>query len=241
MIAGNILDGLERRTIDLGEFLSKSSPILCKELTYLTGSSRILDYAFLMAVAKVFECKTYLEIGTYIGESINILTNQCDRLISVTAKPGSKYSMRDWCRKSDVPDYSERLAYSSKIEHNYTDSKLFDFESVGDSVDLYFIDGDHSYEGVKADTSNVFKYRRKDSIVVWHDAKSSFTEFNYDVIMGIYDALGDAEFQNVFITNNNICGIYIPEKYKALFNIKALKYGVEELYVYDTELKVKKC
>ncbi len=236
VIPDTIISKLEERTIDLGKFLASEKEIQCKEMTYMTGGSRILDYAFLKVVAKKMKCNTYLEIGTYIGESINILTDICERLISVTAEPGSEYSMNGWCKELDVPDYSDRLARDPKIEHYYTDSKLFDFSTVGNDIDLYFIDGDHSYAGVRTDTENVFKNRKRDSIIIWHDFKESSTEFNYDVITGVYDALNEADFEKVYITNNNICGIYIPDKYRSLFDICPLKYGEKELYIYDTSL-----
>ena len=51
-----------------------------------------------------------------------------------------------------MPNYSGRLAYSDKIKHFYVNSQTFDFETINDEIDLYFIDGDHSYEGVYNDT-----------------------------------------------------------------------------------------
>ena len=52
------------------------------------------------------------------------------------------------------------------------------------------------------------------------------------------DAIGD-RFKNVYVTNNNICGIYLPEELQG--EIICKKAGYEEnvpLYTYNTNLKV---
>ena len=232
-----ITDELDKRTIDFGFFLKEQGEIKCKELTFMPGGSGILDYAFINAFVKKYHCKTYLEIGTYIGESINILTDYCERLYSITAPCQEKYSMASWCRNRNLPDYSERLAQNDKIIHFYTDSKEFDYMKIKDEIDLYFIDGDHSYEGVYADTKNVFKIKNENAIVVWHDFRDDVFRYNMEVVNGVKDALGE-KFENVYVTNGNLCGIYIPDKYRKDFKLKKLQYGInEELYVYDVKLE----
>lgn len=232
-----ITEELNKRTIDLGDFLRKQGEIKCKELTFIPGGSGILDYAFLYALAQKYQCKTYLEIGTYIGESINILTDYCDKLYSITAPRQEKYSMASWCKSRNLPDYSERLARSDKIVHFYTDSKVFDYSKIQDAIDLYFIDGDHSYEGVYEDTKNVFNTKSGNAIVVWHDFRNDVFQYNMEVVNGVKDALGD-KFKDVHVTNSNLCGIYIPHKYIKDFLLKELKHSEnEDLYVYDITLE----
>lgn len=219
----SVKEELDKRTIDLGEFLqSGTTEIKCKELTFMLGGSQVLDYVFLVRVAEMFGCKGYLEIGTYIGESINVLSDYCEKLYSVTAPPDSCYGMIHFCKYYDIPHYSERLAYSDKITHYYVDSKCFDFSKVAEDVDLYFIDGDHSYGGVYNDTKNIFATKKEDAIVVWHDFKR-LSLYRPEVIHAVKDALG-AEFDNVYVTNNNICGIYIPKKYQNVFKCREWKY-----------------
>ena len=96
---------LNKRTIDLGAFLdSQMEEIICKEITFCSGGSGVLDYVFLKQIAQMFGCKGYCEIGTYIGESINILSDCCEKLHSVTAPVGAAYSMREWCKMNMMPD-----------------------------------------------------------------------------------------------------------------------------------------
>ena len=237
LTGGTILNELNNRAIDLGRFF-ENEKIEMNKLTYMSGGSGVLDYAFLRALVIKFNLKNYLEIGTYIGESINNVADLCERCHSVTLLPGEKYSMKNWCKTHNIPDYSERLATLPNIIHHNGDSKEFDFSSTKDEIDIYFIDGDHSYSGVKADTENIFRNRKPDSFVVWHDFKTG-TWGNPDVILAVKDALKE-EFKNIFITSNNMCGIYIPEKFQKHFDF--IKYGYTEkqqdLYFYQTSINV---
>ena len=84
-------------------------------------------------------------------------------------------------------------------------------------------------KGVYSDTKNIFETRKKDSIVVWHDFRMQRNEYNTNVIRDVKDV-----FKNVYITNNNMCGIYIPEKYVKDIPLRELKYEEEDpLYTYD--------
>lgn len=233
-----VKEELDNRTINLGSFLKAQGEIKCKELVFVPGGSQILDYVFLKALAEKYHCKKYLEIGTYIGESINILSDCCDKLYSITApKEGSPFSADSWCRDLNLPNYSERLAYSDKISHYYTDSKIFDFSKIEENIDLYFIDGYHSYLGVYTDTKNIFQTRSKDSIIVWHDFRKGGFAYVNETITAVKDALGE-QFKNVYVTNGNYCGVYLPDMYIEDFEIcGGIKYEKNaKLYTYDISL-----
>lgn len=227
---------LDGRTIELGQFLLKHNTRLdCKELTFLGGGSGILDYVFLKTVAKVSKTREYLEVGTYIGESINNLTDHCERLYSVTSVVGEGTLQRKACQYWKIPDYSDRLAYDKKIIHYYGDSKDFDFSKHADTVDLYFIDGDHSYDGVYSDTKNIFSNKREDAIVIWHDFIGLNNQYSMEVVKAVKDVLGE-EFRNVYVTNNNMCGIYVPPNRFCEFDFVLRERKYEEnasLYTYD--------
>lgn len=198
------------KTIDLGHFLREESRISLKELTYISGGSGVMDYAFLRVLALKYHLENYLEIGTYIGESINIMTDVCKNCYSITAPKGAPYHMAGWCKRFNRVDYSGKLVYAPNITSFYDNSQLFDYTKIKERIDLYFIDGDHSYDGVKIDTQRVFEHKKEDAFVVWHDFKAE-RDFNDSVVMAVYDALGE-EFKNVYVTNNNMCGIYIPRE-----------------------------
>lgn len=236
----NLLDELNKnRSIDLGKFLMEFSPINLGKMTFFYGGSGVLDYAFLYALAKKFNIRSYLEIGSYIGESINLMAGLCDVCYSMTAEPGSIYSMRNICKQLNIPDYSERLSYKDNIKHIYCNSQEYDFTLISDDIDMYFIDADHSYQGVYIDTKNVFAHKHEGSIVVWHDFVTG-GGYN-DVAAAVSDFLGEEEFKNVYCTDNNMCGIYLPKEYQGILELHSREYlegAKQKLYTYDTVLTV---
>lgn len=229
---------LDERTIDFGAFIGQGNEVNLKEMTFMIGGSRVLDYAFIKLIVEKFGCKKYLEIGTYIGESINILTDCCDELYSITADPESAHGAHEWCEKMGIPDFSNRLVYSNKIkQYLVNDSKDFDFSTLPADIDLFFIDADHSYTGIYNDTKNIFAIKKESAIVIWHDFKLP-GRYRPETVRAIKDALGGEEFKNVYAVNNNFCGIYLPEKmHEKIVCMKHLYEKNEPLYTYDVNLK----
>lgn len=228
------------RCIKLGRFLKESigDDILLHKMPNIYGGSSQLDYAFLLAVAKHFGVKTYLEVGTYIGASIYNMSLICDMCYGISASPDSSYSMGLFCKTNNLPDYSDWLTHEKKIHMLYCkDSKDFDFGSIKENIDMYFIDADHSYTGVYVDTQNIFADKSENSIVVWHDFQQN-RQYD-DVVIAVKDALGD-EFNNVYITDNNYCGIYIPPRFQKGLPLTKKEYikDPSELYYYDTTLHI---
>lgn len=227
---------LDKRTINLGEWFRNSKNLSCKELTFIPGGSQVLDYMFLKQIAIKSGSREYLEIGTYIGESINILTDCCEKLYSVTLpiECAKKY----YDEQFKMRNYVGRLVNHEKVTTYYTDSSQFDFSKHADTVDLYFIDGDHRYEAVYNDTKNIFLNKKENAIVVWHDFKYTDTRYKAGVVNAVHDVLGDA-FDNVYVTDNNACGIYIPPNRIDEFGF-IMHEGIYEenapLYTYDVTL-----
>jgi predicted O-methyltransferase YrrM len=60
-------------------------------------------------------------------------------------------------------------AVEGKIQCLFGDSATFDFTPYDGKVDLFFIDGAHSYEYVRSDTLNALRCCHPGSVVAWHD------------------------------------------------------------------------
>ena len=56
-----------------------------------------------------------------------------------------------------------------KINPLHGDSATFDFSPYENQVDIFYIDGSHSYEYVKSDTSKAFECIKSEGVIVWHD------------------------------------------------------------------------
>lgn len=208
-------------------------------MTGTIGGSGFLDYVFIRAIALKFGLKKYLEIGTYIGESLKCVSDICEVCHSVTAPKGSVASLTGWLKSMNQPDFTDRLAQDENVVHHYCeDSKTFDYSNIKDDIDLYFIDADNDYVGVYWDTKNVFSHRKADSFVIWHDIKGG--DGLRGGVVAIKHVLKE-EFKNVFCVDNNLCGIYIPPKYQKAFALHTWEYKTEDepLYVYETLIRVK--
>lgn len=232
---------IELKKISIGMFLKdfyeQYGTISLRDATFNPGGSGVLDYAFIRAVLLKYDLSTYMEIGTYIGESIHSISDITDLSISLTVEPEHPASMRRWCMQRGIPDYSNRLVTDRNIHQYFADSKEFDFGKIKEKIDLYFIDGDHSYEGVVNDTKKVFAHKERDSFVIWHDFCTDEGIIQQDVVAAVNDSLSKKEFEQVFATDNNMCGIYVPDKFLNDFS-RYMNYENKILYTYDLNFNV---
>jgi len=115
---------------------------------------------------------TFVEIGSYLGASAIAITD------GINNKPNSKlYCIDTW--KNDAMTEGQRdtyhifekniIKYKDKIIPCRGLSKDMS-QKVSGKVNLLFIDGDHSYEGVKTDVQYWFPKLDDEAIVIFHDS-----------------------------------------------------------------------
>ena len=78
----------EKRVINLGELVRQTGKIKVWQNGGLSGGSGFYDYVLISAIARRFKCRNYLEIGTYIGESIRSVADSCNKCHSLTIPRG---------------------------------------------------------------------------------------------------------------------------------------------------------
>lgn len=135
----------------------------------------------LCAIAKHFQVKRVLEIGTFDGNtSLNLAVNTPEgSAITTIDLP------LDWGGKStlDIPalydNVSEREdvgaqfksdpAMAVKVKQVYADTGSLDWSALGGAFDLIFIDGCHHQVYVRNDTENALKLLLENGVIVWHD------------------------------------------------------------------------
>jgi len=223
------------KKVNLGSFLASLNNTLLINNTFMAGGSTYLDYIFIKSLAVKFNLKTYLEIGTWMGESIAQVSEVVEQCYSISL-PDNDPSLVSYFESINEKNNFSR--YFSKqrtnIKHYYEDSKTFDFNEIPGDIDLVFIDGDHSYDGVRCDTENVFRrIDPKKTIVVWHDFKEIRNNYIMTTVNGVYDALPEQLHKNLFAVDNNMCGIYIPDRFINQFNFEQ---SANEIYSYQTSL-----
>jgi hypothetical protein len=178
---------------------------------YLDDSARVPDIALLRSFAKRLSPCTALEIGTWRGESIANLAAVAERCISLSL---SDQELRDLGWSEDVIRvgrfFSRDLRNVVNLEHN---SRTFDFSPYHGSVDLVFIDGDHSYEGVRSDTVNAFKLLKdRRSVIVWHDCcVSPEGRPAWPVVAGILDGSPPDKVRSIYRVSNTMCAVFTED------------------------------
>jgi predicted O-methyltransferase YrrM len=200
-------------TTDIAQFFVEGKSHI-EKYTFLDGTSLIPDLALLKSLSTSINNCEYLEIGTWRGESIVNVASCAKHCTSINLSPEEiitrgfpeKYAKLHGCL----------ITKEQNITQIHADSREFDFNSLHKKFDLIFIDGDHSYEGVKSDTEKVFNLlRNDDSMIVWHDYGFNPEMPRYSVIAGILDGLPRSEHPNLYHVSNSLCAIYSKKKLNA--------------------------
>lgn len=200
--------------LNVGKFIGsiQDTSMCFPTLTFTWGGSRLLDYALIRGLITKYKFKTYLEIGTYIGDSLKAVSDLLDTCYSISVPETHPAHMKNWCKVRHINDYSNQLVTEKNMVQFLCDSKEFDYSSIDQNIDVYFIDGDHSYNGVLIDSIKVFdNFDPESNFVVWHDCRTP-VGISREVVNAIEDAIGKY-FNNFYVFDNCMCGIYIPDKY----------------------------
>lgn len=178
--------------------------------SFLEGTSPCLDLALLKALARRIPNCRYLEIGSWRGESLANVAQVAAECISISLSD-------DEIRKSGCAEefvttsrfYSKGLSNVTHIGH---DSQSFDFSPYANSIDLVFVDGDHSFECVRRDTQNAHSLLRDEgSAIVWHDYGFSPERIRWAVYAGILDGTPVEKRKYLYHVSNTMCAIYSRE------------------------------
>jgi len=208
---GNGLPSID--LLDLAPELDETVSPYC----FMNGSSRTVDLALLKALARKFDRCRYLEIGTLRGESIVNVAEIADECVSVSLSDDDM-KQRGWPENylKNNGFFLENIPNVKRIGH---DSSTFDFSKLG-KFDFVFVDGDHSYEGVVADTRSAFSVlRNENSIIVWHDYGMEYEAPRWSVMAGILDAAPPQERSRVYHVSNTLCAIYTRQSFATSFMV----------------------
>jgi len=114
--------------------------------------------------------KSYLEIGIGNGGSWLTYSFLLRRSLKISHAVDNLEYAKFIRQKSDDFEYIRNYLkkHIDNVEFYNSDSKLF-LDSNDNMYDVIFIDGDHTYEGVKSDFIKSIRHINKGGIVIFHD------------------------------------------------------------------------
>ena len=152
-----------------------------------------------ITVNKFLERGKILEIGCYDGGSSRCLSHFASSMVTIDNNNPCRFDVS----KLDA----ERYTYIAGDSH---DPKVL-AQILDEDWDFVFIDGDHSYEGVKADFNNIYPHLKKGTPVAFHDIVMSKFHHTHGCYVGeFWRDLKEEYPQNriaEFITNGEWAGI----------------------------------
>lgn len=108
-----------------------------------------------LALNTPLDCKIYsLDLGGHPTSRPRL--SRADRKIREIFSPDNGYAFNN-------------MDVASKITTLFGDSASFDYSEFYEKIDFFFIDGAHSYEGVRSDSLNALKCCHPGSVIAWHD------------------------------------------------------------------------
>jgi len=155
------------------EFSFKQKLILCKLLifkwtipTYTTNDELFKLYQ----LAKLLPSKSIVvEIGSYIGASSLMISKGLrndSKLFCIDTWKNDAMTEGNW---DSYLEFKRNTKSEKRKIVPIRNTSLFASQDFNSTIDLLFIDGDHSYEGVKMDWDSWSPKLKSGSIVVFHD------------------------------------------------------------------------
>lgn len=126
------------------------------------------DYRVLSCLMKIHNPKSVFEIGTNIGNGVNVIKTAIPETIMYSLDLDYE-TMRQNSKQYPLEvTGADRVGSATKLKYTQLrgDSMKFDYSKY--QCEAYFIDGEHDYEHPLHETTEVLKNNPK--LIVWHDA-----------------------------------------------------------------------
>src|SRR5688572_9560091 len=140
--------------------------------------------AIQLAVRNLRTPYNYLEIGSYLGGSIqpHLLDERCARIYSLDRRPLQQPDARGFDYRY-LNNSTERMVEqlrtvaADKMDKVTTidgDSRTLEPSRVDEKIDLCFIDGEHTDEAVLSDFKYCLEVLKADGCIAFHDAQITY-------------------------------------------------------------------
>ncbi len=117
--------------------------------------------------------ENYCEIGLANGGTCFLITNLVPSLKNIYGIDLHIFNKRLQKYYAGKPKH---LAFKTGSSTDHRIIKWLDEELGGKELDILFIDGDHSYQGVKQDFENYHQFVRENGLIIFHDIVLDHTQ-----------------------------------------------------------------
>ncbi|HWL70934.1 MAG TPA: ATP-binding cassette domain-containing protein [Geminicoccus sp.] len=125
-----------------------------------------VDLLYVSAIAKAIGARRMFEVGTYMGRTTWHLAALAPDVQVWTLNLPPEADPRI---APVLGSYYRGKPEAARIHELWTDSKTFEPGELAGTMDFVFVDADHSYDAVMADTERALKLVRPGGVVLWHD------------------------------------------------------------------------
>lgn len=167
-----------------------------ESLKFKVQQKKIEWINFIKKIYNGIKLNNVLEIGCYDGGTTIFLSNISNNLITIDQPIEPRFDTFKY-NVGDTANYGSKLL-KSKTNFNYIGGNSHSDETFNivkkllgeESLDLLFIDGDHTYEGVKKDFNQYTKLVKKGGLIALHDIhRSSFHEQHGCFVHNFWDEI----------------------------------------------------
>lgn len=167
-----------------------------ESLKFKVQQKKIEWINFIKKIYNGVKLNNVLEIGCYNGGTTIYLSNISNNLITIDQPVEPRFDTFKYNTGDDFVFGSKLL--KTKTNFNYIGGNSHSNDTLekvknllnGDHLDLLFIDGDHSYDGVKKDFIEYSKLVKKGGLIALHDVhRSSFHEQHGCFVHNFWDEI----------------------------------------------------
>lgn len=180
-VMGNSTNGGRIRPLKLNQIFRgiESQSVEIGAIDPDTQHPNHVDMLYVCAIARHVRARRIFEFGTYLGRTTYHLALGPDSEDVYTLDLDPAHALQSGLKlggavkavlREDLQGYFWRnRKTTARIHQLHGDSRAFDCGPFEHSMDLVFVDADHSYESVWADTRNALRMIREGGIIIWHD------------------------------------------------------------------------
>ena len=161
-----------------------NTPVCLRDVGPSGGSPTSFEIYVLASLVGYALPRSIFEFGTFEGRTtLQFAINSPDEALiytidlpanNVVTRYPRAYASESRARRLPVGGCFHGQPESRKITQLTGDSATHNLDEFRERVEFCFVDGDHSFEYVKADSENAFRMLAPGGLILWHDYSGSW-------------------------------------------------------------------